>query len=990
VELKRNVLALALASGLCFTAGIQAMPTDTGANVAGAGAANGATGDQAAPAQQGDQNAKKDDKSDKTKETQDQQLAKSLGAITVTGYNQSMEKSIDYQRYSDTITNVITAADIGGLPDQSIADALTRLPGVSAERIAGQASQINIRGLSGNFIQTTLDGREQPSTSGSNYINFDQYPSELINMATVYKSSQASLVTGGVGGTIAMETANPLNAPKDQNLNIDARGSYDGQAHDVSGANALGYRLSAAYQGKFLDNTLGIGLGVAQMYQPHVAEQFVGEASDGSQYAINSQPGAVKGYMPEGIQLQQNGGEERRTGEIATIVWKPTDELQITGDGFYSKFKNESFGYGFRSQNFYGNNTQITNPVWSSLGTLIGGSVASNPTTGTDPRTGNPYGNQFSNETTADNYTTNTSVFSGGLNLKWNHGNWHVDADVSLSRASSNEINVDTTADPYSGLGTSNPQLMAQSMNYQLRSGQVGTAQFGNPGLYTNLNDMGLSRYGVYPYIYHDKMKAFRTSVKYDMPNSSWLSAIEAGVYMNNHTYNADREAYVYGSEWNTSPVPGELPLSIPASAAKVTCWKGKFSGFPCFLTLNGPAILAAHGITANPVKDINANSWTYIQSGQVNEKTRDIFLQGDIDAQDVFGHELTGNFGMRVSHQSQYSSGLQQVGNNAGIPITDGNGYTSLDYAPLTVGKTYTDYLPSLNLIYHLTDNDQMRFSAARVLSRPPIDKMLAGSGSWVSNGPGPGAQYNVWGGTSPLLDPLRASQYDLDYEHYFDDSTGLLTAGVFFKDVKSFIQDVTYNNFDFAAAGIPVPINPDPSANGKPYLNGEYQTAYNAKGGLVKGLELSGSKTHFLPGIWAGLGVQANFALTDSTVRNPTNLGGPTTYVGLPGLSKRVASAAVFYDYGPFSARLSGNYRSSFLSDTQIAVTNQLVTFQAETVYDFQASYDITDQFKVVYQMLNLTNQPTRTYFGGNPQQTGTIQYFGRTSYLGVQFKL
>jgi phosphoribosylformimino-5-aminoimidazole carboxamide ribotide isomerase len=182
-------------------------------------------------------------------------------------------------------------------------------------------------------------------------------------------------------------------------------------------------------------------------------------------------------------------------------------------------------------------------------------------------------------------------------------------------------------------------------------------------------------------------------------------------------------------------------------------------------------------------------------------------------------------------------------------------------------------------------------------------------------------------------------------------------------------------------------VPIDP---TTGKQYLNGEYQTAYNANGGLVRGLELSGSKTHFLPGIWAGLGVQANFALTSSTVHNPTNLGGPTTYVGLPGLSRRVASAAVFYDYGPFSARVSGNYRSSFLSDTQMAVSNQLVTFAAETVYDFQASYDITQQFKVVYQMLNLTNQPTRTYFGGNPQQTGTIQYFGRTSYLGVEFKL
>ncbi|HEY2623386.1 MAG TPA: TonB-dependent receptor [Dyella sp.] len=969
--LKRNVLALALASGLCFTAGIHAAPVDTGAKADGSAASTGATNDQATPAsaQQTDQ-SKKDSKSgDQPKQTEDQQLAKSLSTITVTGFNQGMERSIDYQRYADTIQNVITSADIGGLPDQSIADALTRLPGVSAERIAGQASQINIRGLSGNFIQTTLDGREQPSTSGSNYINFDQYPSELINMATVYKSSQASLVTGGVAGTIALQTANPLDNAKDQTLNVDARGSYNGQAHDVTGANALGYRLSAAYQGKFLDNTLGVGVGIAQMYQPHVAEQFVGEASDGSIYQVTP---TQKGYLTQGIQLQQNGGTERRTGYLTTIVWRPTDELQVTGDGFFSKFNNGSFGYGFRSQNMYGNNATITNPVFSSLGTMIGGTASSNP-----PGVG---GNQFSNETTADNYSATTYVFSGGLNAKWNHDRWHVEADASMSRASSNEINVDTTADPYSGLGTANPQLMPQSVTYALAGRQIGTASFANPGIYTNLNDMALSRYGVYPYIYHDKMKAFRTAVKYDLPNSSWLSALEAGVYINNHDYQADREVYVYGSEWNTSPVAGEPPLTIPSGDASVTCWKGNFSGFPCFLRLNGSGILAAHGVTATPVKDWN-NSWSEIQSGSVDEKTRDLFFMGDLDAQ-VFGHELTGNAGFRVSRQSQYSTGLQQVGNGAGVPIADGYGVISTDYAPLTVGKTYTDWLPSLNLIYHLTDSDQMRFSAAKVLSRPPIDKMLAGAGSWVSNG-----QYNVWGGTSPLLDPLRATQYDLGYEHYFDDSSGAVTAGVFFKHIQSFIQDVTYDNYDFAAAGIPVPTDP---TTGKPYLNGVFQTAYNAQGGDVRGLELAGSKNKFLPGIWAGLGVQGNFALTSSTVRNPTNLGGPTTYVGLPGLSKRVASVAVFYDYGPFSARVSGNYRSSFLSDSQVAVSNQLVTFAAETVYDFQASYNITSQLSVVYQMLNLSNAPTRTYFGGNPQQTGTIQYFGRTSYLGLNLKL
>ena len=963
--LKRNVLVMALASaGLTMAFGVQAAADNTGAQT------TPGTSQQASTASNDNGNGSTSQAT--TNPKSQAQLAKSLSTVTVTGFSSSVEKSIDYQRYADTLQSVVTAADIGGLPDQSIADSLTHLPGVSAERIAGQASQINIRGLSGDFILTTLDGREQPSTSGTNYIEFDQYPSELINMATVYKTSQASLIEGGVAGTIALQTANPLDNTKDQSLNVDARGSYDGQAHDVPNANPVGYRLSVAYQGKFLHNTLGIGLGFADMYQPHVAEQFVGEASDGSLYTLNKNS-SQQAYLPEGYQLQQNGGEERRRGYLGTVVWKPTDELQLTADTFFSKFFNSSFGYGLRSQNFYGNNAQITNPVLSSLGTVIGGTVSTNP-----PGTG---GNQFSNETTADNYTKHQSVFSGGLNMKWHHGNWHVESDISMSRATSNEINVDTTADPYAGLGTGNPQLMAQSTTFQFKGRNIGDVSVANPGLYTNLNDMALSRYGVYPYIYHDRNKAFRTAVQYDLPENPVFSAVEAGVYLNNHTYNADREVYVYGSEWNTSPVAGEPPLTIPSSAAQVTCWKGKFSGFPCFLTLNGPAILAAHGIVANPVKNITDQSWSEIQSGSVNEKTRDLFVMGDIDAQ-LFGHELTGNVGVRVSRQSQYSYGLQQVGNGEGVLIVDGNGNSSMDYAPLKSGKTYTDYLPSMNLIYHLTDNDQMRFAAAKVLSRPPINTMLAGAGSWVSNG-----QYNVWGGTSPLLNPLRATQYDLGYEHYFDDSTGAVTAGVFFKKVNSFIQNVTYNNFDFASVGITVPNDP---ATGKPYANGQYQTSYNAKGGDVRGIEASFTKTHFLPGIWSGLGFDANLALTNSNVHNPTNLAGPTTYIGLPGLSKRVASAAVFYDDGTFSARLSANYRSSFLSNTQIAVNNQLVTFAAETVYDFQASYNITKQLSVVYQMLNMSNQPTKTYFGGNPQQTGTIQYFGRTSYLGVNFKL
>jgi len=960
VILKRNVLAMALVAGLCMTFGAQAATGDTGQTNQDTSPQTTATGNGGAS--QTTSNPKSQ-----------QQLAKSLSAVTVTGFSSSVEKSIDYQRYADTIQNVVTAADLTGLPDQSIADSLTRLPGVSAERIAGQASQINCRGLSGNFIETTLDGREQPSTSGTNYTQFDQYPSELINMATVYKTSQASLIEGGVGCTIDMETANPLDNKKDQTLDVDARGSYDGQAHDIVGDNPVGYRVSAAWQGKFLDNTLGVGLGFAQLYQPHISEQFVGEANGDYQYLNPPTNTGPQAYVPQGLQLQQDGGTERRTGYLATVVWRPDDHWQITGDTYYSKFDDDYYGYGFRSQLFSSNNATITNPVYGPGQTLIGGTVTSIPGLANA---------QFSNETTADNYSTDTGIFSGGLNAKWNSGPWHVEMDASLSHAESNEINVDTTADVYNGLGTANPTLANQSTTYKFNGLNIGQVSFANPSIYTNPNDMALSRYGVYPYIYHDRDKAFRAAVQYDLEDNPIISDVQAGVYVNNHGYEANRTAWVYGSEWGSYPVAGQPPLPLSSSDTSVVCWKGSFSGFPCFLKLNAPAILASYGIKPNPELDLNPNgqSWTGVQSGTVSEKVRDLYFMADIDTT-LWGHELTGNIGMRVTHTIQSSSGLEEVPTGTGVPITDGFGYVSTSYDPLNEGMSYTKWLPSTNLIYHWTDSDQTRFSVSKVLSRPPINYMLAGAGSWESDG-----YFNVWGGYSPLLRPLTAMQYDLDYEHYFDDSTGLVTAGVFVKHVDTFVQLVTYNNFNFASVGIPVPINP---ATGQPYLNGSYATAYNAQGTMVRGLELSFQKTHFLPGVWKNLGVGANYSLTQSPFGASSTLGGPTTVQALPGLSRNVASASIFYDDGKFSANLTGNYRSKFVSDSQIAVTNQIVYFAPETVYDIQSAYNITKNISILFQVLNITNQPTRTYFG-LPSETGTIQYFGRTFYTGFNLKL
>lgn len=979
MNFRQNLLVLAMASagiGMCCKAhaygpGQEPQTAASGGAPVQAETRNGDSG-QAGEKQSTakDGHAAKSEK----KQSNQEKLIQTLDTITVTGFSKSVETSIDYQRFSDKIENVVTAADIGGLPDQSIADALTRLPGVSAERIGGQASQINLRGLPGNFIQTTLNGRVQPSTSGSNYIQFDDYPSELINRVAVYKSSQADIIEGGVGGTIAMQTANPLDNPKDQTFNLDARGSYNSRAGDVHGANPRAFRVSAAWQGKFADNTLGVGLGFAELYQPHVAEQYVNESYSTTPQVLNGTPT----YINTGVQINQVGGAERRHGYMGTVVWQPNDHFKLAGDAFFSRFHNGSFQHGLRAQLFTNGVAVITNPVIAPNGALIGGTVSSIP----GGFFGIPGLQAFSVQTTANDQSNDANVFSGGLNAEWKDGPWTVTADVSASHAQSHTVGSDVTADPYNGLGSGFPLIADQSVTFALRGLKVGDFSVADPGMYTDLGKMALSSYGVYPTIYHDRRKEFRTGVKYDLLNSPVFSAIEGGFYLSNQTYNADRAVWLYGSAWGQYwlSTPNQTPLPLNGSNAVTTCWKGsEFKGFPCFLSIDAGAVLAGKGIVPDPQKDWSQN-WTMTQSGEVDVKVRDAFVQADIDTT-LFDRPLTGNVGLRVVHTSQYSPGLQQVGNGAGEPIADGRGVISKDYLHVNPGQTYTDYLPSLNLALHLDDDNQVRFAAAKVMARPPINMLKSGVASYILNG-----TYNLTSGTNPMLDPMYATQADLTFEHYFPDSSGVIAVDLFYKHIDSFVQTITDDNYDFAAHGYTVPINPQ---TGKPYLNGTFQTAYNnTKGGYVQGVELQFTKTRFLPGIWSGLGVAFNYAYTQSGTKIESDLGGFPQQQNLPGLSKHVASAAVFYDQGKFSTRLAANYRSPFVSSSQVSFTFQTVYFASETVIDYQAAYNFNKNLTGLFQILNLTDQPTRTYFG-NPAQTSTLQYFGRTIYAGLGLK-
>ncbi|MCH2086724.1 MAG: TonB-dependent receptor [Pseudoalteromonas sp.] len=926
-----------------------------------------------------------------------------LEVIEVRGFSRSLIQSLNQKRFSDTVSEQLSADDLGALPDVSMADALTRLPGISAVRTGGQAAEINIRGLSGGFVFSTLNGREQVSTSGSRSIEFDQYPSELISSAAVYKSPKASLIEGGVAGTVELQTASPLDNDQQHKFTANVRGMYNDRASEVFDATEYGDRISFSYQGKFLDDTLGVAVGYARLFQPSVATQFIGLAYNGNKDVdglANDTDGPADNpaneYISEGFELQHLGGEETRNGYLTSIEWVPADNFKLKGDAFLSRFDSESFARGFRVK-FGGPSAVYANPVLDG-NAVIGGAI-------------NRTSNSFTRvEIVNDDNQDFDEVDSYGINADWQvTERLNVNADVSLSRAKSNFRNGLLWALVAEDATVENPVFDTNvSLNYQLNGLNLPDVGFNQADAFSDIDRVMVSKYGIYPYENEDEVKAFRLDFKYELENN-WFSSIEFGARYSDREYSNNRSVFEYGNDGAFSST--QPPLRLTDDMATVVNWQGEFSYFPSYLAIDLDKALNAwfpNGIpqpvqtwgNADGVVDLDGDgepdaqdyttnySWTMLQSGSVYEEVVSAYLMLNIDTE-IGKLPITGNIGIRRVDTDQSATVLENVGGDPQLGaqyIVDDNGIVNDLYAPSVLGIKYTDYLPSLNLNFKVSDATQIRFAAAKVMARAPINR-LAGDASASVNNDG---EINGSSTNNPFLKPFYADQYDISYEQYFEDTDGALVVAAFYKNIDSFIDTVAIENFDFKGNGFNVPEYIVDPVSGEQIetTNGVYETAVNnAKGGYIRGIELAYTQVFsFLPSPFEGLGINASYSYTESEVQSITDLGGDSVSQDLPGLSNNVFNGTLFYSYENFETRLNVRYRDDFVSE-QVAVNEQVVNFDAETVVDFQTSYQFTDSFGMLLQVNNLTDEPTQSYFG-TTSKTGTTQFFGRQFYLGFTY--
>jgi len=930
---KRNLLALAVASVLMCQ--ISAARADATADPSPA--------DVQQPDGGTDANVKK------AKQTADENTVTFQG-ITVTGVRAAIEQSISIKQNSNEIVEAISAEDIGKLPDISIAESLARLPGLAAQRVAGRAQVISVRGLSPDFATTLLNGRELVSTGDNRSVEFDQYPSELFAGVTVYKTPQAGLIGQGLSGTIDMQTVRPLNY-KDQVFVVGARGSHNSLG-SAANSDADGDRINASYIGQFADHTLGIAIGFSHTDTP-VQEEQVGLYEPWQAVGDGWRPGVPAGtFYSDGIKALRRTGDTNRNGAIGTIEWKPSDSWTSTLDVFHSQAVQEDtanqFEVNLGDYNGGYGRLAVTNPVINGNNTFVGGSAAN-----LYPLVRGMYNKR------------NDKIDAFGWKNEFKWGIATITADASYSKAKRHEVNLEnnTQLEPA-------PQLDTLQLTYHGNdfSQLVPTLNYSDPTKLFLRNTIYGSGYGKVPKI-DDELKSFRLGATMPTPDaiSHVFSEFEFGVnYADRDKNKHQPEAPInVGAQGDTTIGP-DLQYGLVDLG---------FAGVGLIPSWNVPGAVARY-MTFAPNENapyLVAKAWT------LSEKITTTYAMADIDT--TWGSvPVRGNVGVNVQYTDQSSTSN----------IYDHTQPDGQQIRPYEDGKTFTDVLPSLNLAFELAPDQTLRLALAKQVARARVDQLRSSLDFGIDSATGkPGAS-----GGNPRLDPWRANAFDLSYEKYFDNK-GYVAAAVFYKDLTSYIYTQTQDGHDFSAlvqGYVPPPGSP-------PALTtGTFSAPFNGKGGTLKGLELSASLPldMFTP-VLDGFGVVASASFNDSSIKikdpdSSTSVGsGP---ISLPGLSKRVYNLTAYYEKNGFEARISERKRSDFIGEIGNFAGNRTLRYVVgEDIVDAQVGYTFSDSSRLkgltlLLQAQNLTDSSYRTYAQTKDRPLEFIQW-GRTYLLGATYK-
>ena len=657
--------------------------------------------------------------------------------IIVSGIRGSLEKAAEIKREASQIVDVITADDVGKLPDANVAEALQRVTGVQITRVFGEGQAVNIRGL--QQVRVEVDGRtllgfsarvsppENDNLGRSS--GLDAVPSSVFGRLEVRKSPLASQAEGGLGGTVNLFTPKPFDFKK-TTVSLRAQGTYS------DGADKFEPSLSGLFTTTFAEGNIGILL--AGEYQKRTSSLQLFERNNW----LNRLNGGTTNVLAPGLLQYENVDIDRsRIGVNGAVQFRFGDNFVLTADALYSKVEadrtNQAITFNLPTSPTA---TIITNAV-NEGGYLVAGTS-----------TGRIRVQNQRREDPTDNLLA-------GLNGKYDDGSLLLEGDVYYSRGTLRQKIEVVVQDSLTGIVG----------KYDFRNGVLpsltlerpaGVAFDPNlPGNYVYPTSGTLTlRANLLPATLEEWTGKF--DVGYDFGDGSKL---RAGV----RYVDLRAESDSYRSRGLASAA--ELaPFGVPGDPNFLNRLNGNFPRAfytyypdPTFLI---PRVVATEPPLPTQEPSPNGYRRNVDRDYDLSEKTLSGFLMFDVEGE-VFGRPAKLNAGVRLSH-TKFSVDTFSLVSGVSRLTTDTNNYTNV--------------LPSANLTVNVTDDFLVRMSASQTMQRAGLADLAPSTFINPTN-------LTSGGGNAQLTPPI-SSNLDISLEYYTGRSS-LISAALFYKDVEDFI---------------------------------------------------------------------------------------------------------------------------------------------------------------------------------------------------------
>jgi len=868
--------------------------------------------------------------------------------VTTVGIRASLQQSLNQKKVAQSHVEVLTAEDVGKMPDKNVADSLQRLPGVTISSAGAneggfdENDRVSMRGTNPSLTQTLVNGHgigsgdwfvlNQGGSVGRS-VSYSLMPSEIISRVVVHKTSEASLVEGGTAGSVDIITRKPLEFKKPLSIEAaiglvyaDLPRKTDPQANALinwkNDSGTFGMLVQAFYEKRHLRRDGQEILGYNQFAAGSVA--------------ATAHPDLAGVYYPVLIGSALFEQQRKRKGGVIDFQIKPTNDLSFNLDAFSSQMDAPNYNRNYMMWGVHfaegqspdagyvvRNNTLVSANYTGVAGTQYGiYDQISRP----DANSSSKYVNLDANWRVSDALT-----MSGQIGTTTGHGRTPTqdvaEWDTAKGTGAGWHLNgVDSAADW--NLGSENTTAPT--------AGVTGLDWiFGN----WNIDALDKETYG-------------KIDGEFAL-GSGLFNGLKFGYRHTNHErslFNVlNQRPALDGSAFNAANYPTPA-TNYPDDFASGL--GGNFPRTPWMYTADQVGAFDA-GFAYRPT-DNSRHDFT--QDYSVKEKTDAGYVQGDFA-----GEGFSGNLGVRLVKTKTTIDNFQASGPNIPGAIT-----TSLfgTYVPVETENNYTDILPSLNMKFNVSKDMVARFALSKTMTRPDYSALANSIGLDTIGFTGTGS--------NPNLKPIRSNNLDLTLEYYFA-PRALASVSYFMMDLTSYVglgktvQNHNYftgasNNVQNADFLMTVPVNT------------------RAK---VDGLEFG----YEMP-IGSNFGIQANYTYVDANeIANAETLAATTNFTGaVVGASKNTGNLTGYFENDMFNARLTYSYRSSFYSGL-----DRSTAFSQAAVGDVSASlgWKISDNLALSFDARNL-NDPKLKYFALNEDQPRSIYRNGRQYFLMLHAKM